>query len=84
VVILRRHSWKKIGSRQRNVAPRKSSCTVETFQSADNPDEIDIDDDDDEADGDEDEDEGESAGIQKQAVPSKVFGGLRNDDDDDD
>ena len=63
------------------------------FQSADNPDEIDIDDDDDDDDDDGansksgSESEGEApAGIQKQAVPSKVFGGLKNaaDDEDDD
>ena len=60
------------------------------FQKADNPDEIDIDDDDDDDDDDGDsksgsESEGEAPdGIQKQAVPSKVFGGLKNADDDDD
>ena len=50
-----------------------------------NPDEIDLDDDDDE-----DEEETEEVapkaaigGVEKQAVPLKVFGGLKKDDDDD-
>jgi len=63
------------------------------LQNADNPDEIDIDDDDDDDDGDDSaENSGDEemeiapVGLQKQAVPSQVFGSLKktNDDDDED
>ena len=49
-----------------------------------NPDEIDLDDDDD---SDEDETNGQASpkvigGLEKQAIPSQVFGSLKKDDDD--
>ena len=54
-------------------------------QTASNPDEIDIDDDDEDDEDDEDEEkEGEISrsfgGVEKQVVPSEVFGGLQKDD----
>ncbi len=52
-------------------------------EAAANPDEIDIDDDDDDDDDDGDEDRA-VGGVEKQAIPSQVFGGLKKDDDDDD
>lgn len=65
---------------------------AEAEQNADNPDEIDLDDDDDDDDdeegegenADDDDDEEVATGLEKQAVPSQVFGGLVNDDNDDD
>lgn len=45
-----------------------------------NPEEIDIDDDDDDDDEDENRDE-EEVQVEQQLVPSKVFGGLKHDDD---
>ncbi len=51
-------------------------------QPAVNPDEIDLDDDSSSDDG-EGEKRSAPGGVEKQAIPSKVFGGLKNDDDDD-
>ena len=67
----------------------QSKAVLESLknQTASNPDEIDIDDDDDDEDDEEEEDEekeGETSrsfgGVEKQAVPSEVFGGLQKDD----
>ncbi len=69
------------------------SRAVEETRTA-NPDEIDIDDDDDDDDDDDENgpseggeaDEGKKksvGGVEKQAIPSQVFGGLKKDDDDD-
>ncbi len=52
-----------------------------------NPDEIDIDDDSDEDEKEVEGKEGERkvvGEVEKQAIPSKVFGGLKKEDDDDD
>ena len=58
------------------------------FQNADNPDEIDIDDDEDDEEGGADDDDEEveqvPEGLEKQTVPSQVFGGLKPTEDDDD
>ena len=77
------------------VVDRKLSHWSRPFQNADNPDEIDLDDDDDDDDEDDgkdgsDDNEGSgsveeaASGIEKQAVPSKVFGSLRNEENDQD
>ena len=50
-----------------------------------NPDEIDLDDDDEDSSSGEEGEPKEKAvvgGVEKQAIPTKVFGGLKNDEDD--
>ena len=49
-------------------------------QAISNPDEIDIDDDD-ESEEEEETSKSSFSGIEQQAIPSEVFGGLRKDDD---
>ena len=70
------------------VRGEKQSKAVEEAakEPAVNPDEIDLDDDDDESSsGGEDDEPKEKpmvGGVEKQAIPTKVFGGLKNDEDD--
>merc|ERR1719510_2762733 len=53
-----------------------------TSQSVTNPDEIDIDDEDeDDTDNDDETNPDSFGGVEKQAIPSEVFGGLRKEDD---
>ena len=69
----------------------QSKAVLESLknQTASNPDEIDIDDDDEDDDEDDEDDEDEEkegeisrsfGGVEKQVVPSEVFGGLQKDD----
>lgn len=68
------------------VRGEKQSKAVEEAakEPAVNPDEIDLDDDDDESSSGEDDAKEKPVvgGVEKQAIPTKVFGGLKNDEDD--